>query len=208
MSRTLAAATEAHAEGTHIHPVLLARIDFTTPVYAHTGLGIINFESNDYLGIGNLGGLSGLSETENLVPSPVTMTLTGLDSNIFTESMNAANYGDKVFLYIGYRNDDGTLVGTPWNFYKGRVEHGSGVRGSDNSVSIIVQHVLAILNKKIGTRYTDESQQKKSSGDLGLQFVAQMKDLKLTWGHRDPATIDSGANRDDDWYTDRGQDIP
>lgn len=190
MSRSLAAATKTHVEGTHVHPVIMARIDFATPVYVHTGLGTINFESNDYLGVGTLGGLSGLAETESLVPSPVTMSLSGLDTNLFTEALDAASYGDRVFLHIAYRNDDGSVIGTPWNFYKGRVEHSNLDRGREgNTVSIVVQHALAILNKSIGTRYTDESQQKKYPGDLAFNFVHTMPGLQLTWGARDPSSI-------------------
>lgn len=209
MSRTLSAATEAHVEGTHVHPVILCRIDFTpTPIYTHTGLGTISFESNDYLGVGTLGGLSGLSETENLVPSPITLSLSGIDDTLFGEAIDAGNYGDRVFLHIAYRNDDGSLVGTPWNFYKGRIESTNSTRGREgNTVSIVAQHVLSILSKRIGSKFTDEAQQKKYPGDLGLQYVEQNIGLSLTWGARDPGTIDTGGtpggDHDDDLETER-----
>lgn len=198
MSRSLAAATQTHVEGTHVHPVIMCRIDFTpTSIYVHTGLGTIGFESNSYLGVGTLGGLSGLAETENLVPSPITLSLSGIDSNIFGESLDASNYGDRVFLHIAYRNDDGTVIGTPWNFYKGRIEYSSANRGREgNIVSMVVQHVLAILSKKIATRYTDESQQKKFPGDLGFQFIEQNIGLQLQWGARDPGTITNFDSHD------------
>lgn len=206
MSRSLAAATKTHVEGTHTHPVIMCRVDFSpTPIYVHTGLGTIPFEGNDYLGVGTLGGISGLAETENLVPSPVTLSLSGIDSTIFGEALDAANYGDRVFMYIAYRNDDGTVIGSPWNFYKGRIEHPNADRGREgNTVSLVVQHVLAILSKKIGTRYTDESQQKKYPGDLGFQFIEQNIGLQLHWGARDSGAI---INDPDDFDPDRDPNL-
>jgi len=182
--RTLSGTNLAHIDSGHTHPCLLGKFEFGTPVYAHTGLGTITYDTNDYLGVGTLAGLTGLEETENIVPAPVRVQLDGLNSVVLAESLDAASYGDRVTFFIGYRNDDGTLIDNPWTFYKGRVDSSSFSRGKENSVSLTIQHDLAVLAKKIGTKYTDEEQQRRYVGDNAFKAVEQMQTVSkdLVWG--------------------------
>ena len=195
MTRSLSAANLTHIDSGHTHPVLMGKFLFDGgSVFAHTGLGTIVFESNNYLGIGNLAGVAGLEETEGIVPAPVKVSLNGLDSSLVLEALDSANFGSKVTLYIGYRNDDGTLIADPWAFYKGRVENAALIRGQDNSITITIQHDLAILNRTIGTKYTYEEQQRKFSGDLAFEKIAQMElvGTDLLWGAL-PSRIGTGG---------------
>jgi len=185
MTRALGATNIAHIDSGHTHPVLMAKLLFSTPIYTHSGLGIIVFDTNNYLGVGILGGVAGLDETETVVPTSVKLSLNGLDSDLLAESMNASNFGDRVTLYFGYRNDDGTLIADPWIFWKGRVESSDLVAGTENIITVTIQHDLAILKKNIGTRYTDEEQQRRFAGDTAFRFVSQMQIVQLNWGRRD-----------------------
>ncbi len=182
--RALASGNVSHINSRNTHPVLMANFQFTgsPPVYVHSGLGNIIYDGNTYLGVGSLGGVDGLEETEALVPAPVRVSLSGLDPAFFAEALNAANYGDKATLYIGYRNDDGTLVDEPWIFYRGRIEHSRVIKGVENVVVMTIQHELAVLNKKTGTKFTDEEQQRRYPGDTAFQFVQDMATIQLKWG--------------------------
>lgn len=193
MTRQLSGTNVAHINSRHTHPVLMAKLLFSTPVYVHSGLGIITFETNDYLGVGTLGGVAGLEETEALVPAAIVLSLDGLNSDVFDEALNSANYGDKVTLNIAYRNDDGTLIDDPWIFYRGRVENSRLTRGSNNSVAVTIQHELAVLNKRTNTKFTDEEQQRRFTGDTAFKRVEQMETVQLTWGRRDERI---GGDRD------------
>jgi hypothetical protein len=158
---------------------------FDVPVYVHSGLGTITFESDAYLGVGALGGIDGLEETEALIPAPISLSLDGLKSEFFDEALNAANYGDKTTLYWGYRDDPGDLIDEPWVMYRGRVETSKVVRGLQNTVRIVVQHELAVLNKKTNTKYTNEEQQRRYPGDNAFARIEQMSTVQLSWGRND-----------------------
>jgi hypothetical protein len=208
MTRSLGATNLSHIDSGHTHPVLMGKFLFDGgAVYAHTGLGTIVFESNNYLGVGSLAGLSGLEETESIVPAPVKVQLNGLDSALTLEALDAANYGAKVTLYIGYRNDDGTLIADPWVFYKGRVENSNLIRGVANSINVTIQHDLAILNRNIGTKYTDEEQQRRYSGDLAFETVDQTAVVAqdLFWG-RSTGIGSGGSGAEDPRVPPRGGD--
>lgn len=182
MSRDITATNLTEINAAHLHEVVMVKLEFGTPVYAHSGIGTITYDSNDYLGVGDFGSVSNTTETEQLRPTALTLQLSGVDSSLLTEALDSGSYGDVVTLYVGYRQDDGTLVDDPWLLWKGHFDYASITQGGDNTVSITLQHDLSVLDEKDGGRYTDEDQQLKFTGDRGFQFVTDMATVKLNWG--------------------------
>jgi hypothetical protein len=197
--RALDAATMSHIDTGHTHPTLMAKMMFDTPSYAHTGLGNIIYDGNTYLGLGKVAGVAGLEESESLVPAAIRLSLNGLDPDLLAEVLDSSTFGSRITLMIGYRQDDGLLVPstTPWIFYKGRVENADSTRGKNNSISITIQHDLAVLSRKVGSKYTNEEQQRRYPGDTAFQHIEKMATItkQLNWGVNDPGFI---RNRDVD----------
>lgn len=182
MSRDISASNLTEINSDHVHEVLLVKLEFDTPAYVHSGIGTITYDSNDYLGVGQFGSVSNATESEDLRPSSLTLELSGVDASLITEALNSGNYGDIVTMYIGYRQDDGTLVADPWIFWRGKLEFTSVSQGETNVVSITVQHDLAELEQVDGARFSDEDQARRFTGDLGLEFTSQIAGVKLQWG--------------------------
>lgn len=182
MSRDISAANLAEINASHLHEVILVKLEFDTPVYVHSGIGTIVYDSNSYLGVGAFGSVTNTSETEVLRPTSLTLTLSGVDSNMVAEALDAGNYGDVVTIYEGYRQDDGTLVADPWIVWRGKYEYASIGSGVESVVSLTLQNDLAVLGEIDGSRYTDEEQQAKFTGDTGFKFVSAMASVELLWG--------------------------
>ena len=182
MSRSITATNLDEINASHLHEVVLVKMQFDTPVYAHSGIGTITYDSNDYLGVGDFGSVSNATETEQLRPASLTLQLSGVDSTLLTEALDSGNYGDVVTLYVGYRQDDGTLVDDPWLLWRGTYDFSTITRGNSNIVNVIVQHDLAVLDEVDSSRFTDEDQQSRFTGDTGFEYVTDMNNLKLQWG--------------------------
>jgi hypothetical protein len=182
VSRNISATNLAEINASHLHPVTLVKIEFDEPVYAHSGIGTITFDGNDYIGVGKLGQIDGSKESEALRPTSLRITLSGIDDTRIAEALRSGNYGDKVTIYEGYRQDDGTLVDDPIIVWKGKHEHSGVIAGDESSVSLTVQHDLAILDEKDGSRFSDEDQQRRYPSDNAFQFVHSMATIKLLWG--------------------------
>lgn len=195
MSRDISTTNLTEINSAHLHEVLLVKLEFDTPVYCHSGIGTITFNSNDYLGVGQFGGVSNPTETEQLRPTSLTLSLSGIDSTLITEALDSGGYGDIVTIYTGYRQDDGTLVDDPWITWKGFLEFASIRHGADNAVTLTCQHDLAILNENDGARFTDEDQEVRFTGDTGFQYVTDMAGIKLVWGGGVVASGGGGINR-------------
>ncbi len=184
MSRDISATNLAEINAAHLHEVLLVKLGFGTPVYAHSGVGTITYDSNDYLGVGDFGSIGSPTETEQLRPASLSLVLSGVDSGLITEALDSGAYGDAVTIYMGYRQDDGTLVADPWIIWKGKLEFAAIRQGDDNTVTLTCQHDLAVLDESDGSRFTDEDQQVRFPNDTGFQYVTDMPGLKLWWAGR------------------------
>ena len=184
MSRGLSAANLAEVNSAHLHVVVLVKLEFDSPIFIHSGMGDIVFAGDTYLGVGDLGAVESVQESERVEPSVIRLTLSGIDANLISEALDAGNFGDVISVYEGYRRDDGTLVADPWLVGRGTYEFASIVIGDTNAISISVQHDLARLADKSGDRYTNEDQQDKFPGDTGFSFIADMINIKLLWGNK------------------------
>lgn len=181
MSRGLTGTNQSASEAATVQPTTLAKIEFDTPVYVHSGLGTITYDGDDYLGVGDLGQISGIEEAEDNSPTPIRLSLSQVDAAYLSEGLSADNFRDKVTLFMGYRQDDGTLVDDPWVIWKGYIEYTS-IQSETGTITLHCQHFLSILKQKDGRRYTDEEQQRSFTGDLGFQFIADVNGTQLTWG--------------------------
>jgi hypothetical protein len=198
VSRGLSTTNTTQVDAAHLHEVVLVKLEFDTPVYVHSGIGNISYDGNTYLGVGDLGGISALRESEALGPAAVTLTLDGTDSDYITEALDSGNLYDKVTIYEGYRQDDGTLYDDPWIAWKGWFEYASVSLGEQAIVEVTCQHDLSVLNEKDGGRYSDEDQQDAYTGDVGFEFVAATVGVKLVWGGRRVGGTGPSRPRDDE----------
>jgi len=196
VSRDIGTTNETTVAGASVHIVTLAKLEFDTPVYVHTGYGTITYDSNDYLGVGQFGSVSNAKESEVLSPNSINLSLSGVDANFLTEALDSATYGDKVTLYEGYRQDDGTLVEDPWVLWSGTLEYATVQQGEENSINLVCQHDLATLEEKDNSRFTDEDQDKRYDGDRMFEYITKMANVRLNWGGFGVVNFsDSGTRR-------------
>ena len=196
MSRGLSATNATEVAGTHVHEVILVKLEFDTPVYAHSGIGNIVYSGNTYVGVGDFGSVDDVRESEKLGPAPIRLTLSGIDSALLTEALDSGNFGDAVTVYAGYRKDDGTLIDDPWIAAKGTFEYASLKRGPDNSISIVAQNDLAVLDEIDGSKFSDEDQRQVYSADEGFEYVDESATVRLVWAGGPVPLTSAGADLD------------
>lgn len=196
MTRGIGATNITETDADSLYPVVLVKLGFATPVYLHSGIGDIVYSGNTYLGVGDLGTVESVRETESFSPSPITLTLSGLDSAFITEALNAGAYGDIITIYEGYRGTGNALKADPWLVARGFFETAAISLGKDNKITITMQHELVRLQEKPGRRYSNEDQQREYAGDTFFSFVASMANLKRLWGGREVAATGNSGSGD------------
>lgn len=187
--RALNTAQQSAVDAGIVRPVFMARLDFVSGIVAvHSAVGTIGWGGDDYLGVGQYGGISTVGEGAELERRTVTLTLTGIPGNtpdLIPVAMSENYQGRDARIYLGLLDEDYQLIGDPRLTFRGRMDTCSIQIGQTASVSCTVENRLADWDRARITRYTNQDQQAQYPGDLGLEYVSQMTDLELRWGIAD-----------------------
>jgi len=192
--RDISATNRAQIDASHLHEVVLVKLEWDEPAYVHSGFGTISYDGDDYLGVGGFGSITNARESEVLGPLPITLTLSGVDSAFISLALTSVAYRDVVTVYCGYRQDDGDLVDDPWIVWNGWFEFASISQDDSSVISITCQHDLAVLDEISGARFSDEDQKDTYASDDGFEFVHEIPSLRLVWRGRELVWAPSFGN--------------
>ncbi len=183
MTRDIDAATLSASQSAAIHPVLFVELLFDGgAVRFHSELGEIVTGGNTYTGTGRLGSVSPVQEDTELARSTLSLSLSGLPTDIVAAVLNESFQGRRATLSLGYFDTANQLVADPVVLYRGRMDTVSIEQGQDLTVTISVESRFAAWDRPLERRYNDADQQARYPGDLGMQFVEQAVNKELFWG--------------------------
>lgn len=182
-NRTLTTAFKIASKETQGNTVVvMADLDFASGhVFVHTGVGTITFNGGDYVGIGTFGSVSSVDEESQLSALGINMTLSGIDPTFISTTLNEDYRHRAAKLYLGLLTG-GKLIIDPILVFSGLMDTMNIALGSSAQVTVRAESRLADWDRPRITRYTNETQQEKFPGDLGLEFVSQMVEREIPWG--------------------------
>lgn len=200
MVRTIHSSAKTIVQSDQVSAVMMAHLDFGSDgnVYVNSSGQNITFSGNSYLGVGGMGGISGVQESTELASYAVNLQLSGIASTNLSLALNS-NYQNKLaIIYMAIVNDDDAIVGSPIIMFQGRMDAMNIEMGETATISVRVVSRLSDWERNRGGRYTNEDQQEKhpevvdGSGsvttnvDKGLEMVAQATEKVIYWGRRTP----------------------
>jgi hypothetical protein len=186
--RTFSAAQLVELSQYTVRPFFACEIQFTDQMLRiWTGLGTIALDmgagAHDYLGIGDLGTISSISETLAPQANGVQMSLSGIPSNRIIEALSYCRQGMPVTLYLGFLSNTNAVIGTPLLIYAGMMDEVSIDEGADTStITIKLECHLIDQNRTKIRRYTDNDQQLTAPGDHGFEYVPLVQNWNHAWG--------------------------
>ncbi len=183
MSRNLNPATESATLAEVYRELILVELDFASGiVYAHSGVGNFIWGGKTYLGVGRLGKVSEIEETESLQANAIKLELSGVDPANVSISLNEEYQGRPARLYLAYLNENYQLIGDPVGPFSGQMDTMDGELGKVSTITLTVESRLVDWMRARVRRYTDADQQVEYPGDKGLEYVSQMAERQLPWG--------------------------
>ncbi|MEC9292247.1 MAG: hypothetical protein VX730_07600 [Pseudomonadota bacterium] len=183
MTRALSSYNAAATSGKTVHPVIFVKIDYTdNPVYAHSDTGTLSFHGETFTGVGQLGSISGIEEQGDLAASGLTMTLAGIDPTLLSQAMHAPHQGRPVHVWIGYLDENRTLVDTPHLIFRGRLDTHTLTLGEQAILTLTAENRLVDWSRPRTLRFNAESQKTRFPADEGFAFVAQATEKTILWG--------------------------
>ncbi|WP_409245886.1 hypothetical protein [Enterobacter cloacae] len=167
--------------------VLAANIQFESgTAYVHSGTGTLVLGGYVYYGMGTMGAIDDVNETNTTSPTQLRMTLSGLDMSLFAKTLNERCVGKPAELYLVAMDDNG-VVQVADLIFKGRVSGTGATSGETNALQYTVSNIFEDWQRPFPDRYTDESHQAAQPGDRIFRYVAQMAERSIYWGSKKDA---------------------
>jgi len=167
--------------------VIAANIQFESgTAYVHSGTGTLVIGGLVYYGMGALGAVDDVGETNTTSPSQLKMTLSGLDMSLFATTLNERCVGRPAEIYLVVLDDSGATKVADLIF-KGKVSSTGAIVGETNALQYTVSNIFEDWQRPFPDRYTDESHQSVEPNDRIFRYVAQMSERSIFWGSKKDA---------------------
>jgi hypothetical protein len=138
-----------------------------------------------FVGVGGLGALSAVSESNESRSYDCTFALSGIPRDAIGIAMTEPYQGRRATIWeVVIDRDSGQPLADPVVIFRGHMDQLNPTLGESCTVSVRMVNRLADWEVARNVLYTDIEQQRLHPGDLGLQFVGAVVQKRLIWPAR------------------------
>ena len=185
MSRGFSSAINTALQSSTVRIVTFAELDFASgTLYVHDGLGTYTWGGNDWVGVGDFGGISSVEEGSEISPYSLNLTLSGLDAGLVATALDENYFMRDVNVYLGLLDDNDALIEDPTQIWAGFMDVMSvtaGASGGD-SITLTAESELGKFDRSANLRYTDTMLRKRDADDKFFEFLKDIEGVKISWG--------------------------
>ena len=143
----------------------------------------MTIEGNVFVGVGNLGPVSPITETASVKATGLDFTMAGIDANLLSIALTEDYQERNATLWLGFMDTSNNSYIDRIQVFKGRMDVMTIEEGGDGAViSVSTESILVGLERARERRFTHEDQQAQYAGDLGFEFVASLQQKDVAWG--------------------------
>ena len=187
MSRGLSTAVKNALKAQTVRLITFAELDFASgTLYVHDGLGTYTWGGNDWLGVGDFGGISTVEEGSEVSPYSLNLTLSGLDAGLVATALTENYFMRDVSIYLGLLDEDDALIDTPTQIWAGFMDVMSltaGASGGD-TITLTAESELSKFDRSANLRYTETMLRKRNANDKFFEFLKDIEGVKVSWGSK------------------------
>lgn len=183
--RDLAAAMALGITASVIRPVMFFEGEFQGGfVRVWSGIGDFSWNSETWTGVGTLGGISDIEETDEIKAAGITVALSGIAPEMISLALSSIRQNKDGRLWFALLDGDtDTLLADPYLCFEGRLDVAEiDEEPQTATVNIKYENRLVDLERARERRYTHEDQQLDYPGDRGFEYVAALQDVQISWG--------------------------
>lgn len=180
--RDLPAPLAAEIEKPVLKPFLALAIALADPVVVWTGVGTINFDDRDWIGIGGVGQVDVIGEGTDGSATGVKATLNQVPSEFRDDVADQAQRGVLYELWVGALNETWQEVAGAKLLWKGTLQTYEVIDSGDTLTVIVGGESRAIDQRRPSIKVnTDEWQQRRFPGDRVFEYVARTTEINVLW---------------------------
>lgn len=152
-----------------------------------TGQGILNYNSFNWYGTGQLLAIDTIEETSEIAAKGATITLSGVNADVLALALTEPYQGRQAKIYFGVHisgQQDSASMTEVFAGYMDQmnIEETDGV----STVQLTIENKLIDLERPRTARFTSAYQKSIYPNDLGLDFVEDLQTKELYWGRAAP----------------------
>ena len=182
MTRTIDSSTKTASEQSQVIEVVLADIQLSTPVYVHTYVGDITYDSNTYTGVGDFGAVSTINSSSELRVENISLKLSGVNNSLVSQAIGTDYQYKELTLYLTYLDLTTHTINTPVKIFNGYIDNMQIVSGKSAEITLTAVNKLQFLTRPNIRRYNLPDQQSRHPNDVAFKYVDQLANQELIWG--------------------------
>jgi hypothetical protein len=183
--RTLASGQTTAVAQPNVAAVIFVEMDFASGFLRlnTSGYDLPGPGGNTYQGVGQIGEIQAIREAEGGEISGLAFSISGVPSSYITTVLAEQYQGRACNVYVGFLDLPAyTMTDAPVAEWSGRMDVLSIQDDSGTSkISVTAEHELFDFDRPLAVMWSDEEQQRRFPGDLGLQYISQMSDRQIIW---------------------------
>tara|TARA_R110000751_G_scaffold268560_1_gene368284 strand:- start:81 stop:659 length:579 start_codon:yes stop_codon:yes gene_type:complete len=190
MARDITSAFNTAIIDTVVKPIFAIELELSDGTLRFwTGYGNITMtaggSSKVFTGLGDLLGISPISESSTLSMQGITVILTGIKSSLISSILSAEYTNRNGTLYMGLLNSSDAVIADVYTLFKGKMDVCNiSENGDTSNITLSIESRLVSFELPKERLYTLEDQQVDYPSDLGFEFIPDLQDKEITWGKK------------------------
>lgn len=179
--RAIAESALEQLQGRVIWPAIALHLDYPpAPVRAWSGIGTIQYDGHNWLGVGSLGEIEGFEEVDDIKSTSIKASLINIPDKEFSESASLPLRGHPLSVHLLLFDPDfGTIV-SGFRLWRGFVDSVAAfIEPGSSGLAITGASDMAVIRKSPGLLYDSESQKALYSDDTSLRFVTVIQNNEI-----------------------------
>ena len=190
MARSITTAFNNAITSQVVRPLLALELEFSTGTLRFwNGYGDLTMtaggSSNTFTGLGDLMGVSAVSESDQVEAIGATLSLTGIKSSLISAALSANYTNRNASIFLGLFDTNKSVIADVYTLFRGKMDIMKIDEGAESATIVLnLENRLIALDRPKERRYTHEDQQLSFSGDLGFEFIPDLQDKEIIWGKK------------------------
>ena len=185
MARTLSGSMATEVAKASVAPIVFVELDFDSGfVRCWNGVGPITWNSETWIGGGELMAISNIEETQDIEATAVALTLSGVPSTLVSIAYADFSQGRPVRVWLGmFELATGAIIADPIQIFAGRMDTISDQdSGETATITVSAESNLADLDRLRVRYFTDQDQRRLFEADFSFRYMPSMQDRPVHWG--------------------------
>ena len=167
--------------------IILCEIDHPDGMFrAWSGIGTLDYDGEDWIGLGVLGTIAPVKATTALMIQEVVFSLSGIDAQTLA-LLDGHVRNREATVWLACMDERGLVVADPWQLLVAQMDYQQFEASEDGTsrVSIIARSGFYTMERALNEVWSPENQKLTYPDDTGFDKLPTLQNKELVWKMED-----------------------